>query len=66
MPAPSGGQRSRSPYLGGVEGGVVGAVHAALGAQFQQVEQDMVAQQVGDSEAQSDPADGAGTFVVEL
>lgn len=59
-------QRSRSPYLGGVEDGVVGAVHAPLGAQLQQVKQDVVAQQMGDGEAQGDPVDGAGTFVVEL
>lgn len=45
---------------------MVGAVHAPLSAQLQQVEQDVVAQQVGDGEAQGDPADGAGTFVVEL
>lgn len=60
------GSGPAAPYLGGVEGGVVRAVDAPVGAQLQQVEQDVAAQQVGDGEAQGDPADGAGAFVVEL
>lgn len=53
-------------YLLGVEGGQVGAVHAPLGAQLQQVEQGAATQLGGHSEAQVGTADSAGTFVVQL
>lgn len=66
-PAPIGGAAPpAAPYLLGVEAGGVGAAHPPLGVQLQQVEQDTATQLVGDSEAQGDPTDGAGTLVVEL